>query len=169
MTTNEALAATLDQLGVRFISSEMDIPTEELLSPEDLLCGLARSNEARMRLALIPLFLRHSHYALQVSESLNRLPPTQQNILRCYYTAAHLLQQKYFSQINDLFETSQALPDLFERTLGLDKTKSADERLKQLAKQQAKLSGRPINWYGTYEHAYDRLVHHTKKRKQWQL
>jgi hypothetical protein len=169
MTTNETLAATLDQLGVYFVSGDSKDQMEEILSPDELLCGLASNSEARMRLALIPLFLKNAQYVVYVSESLNRLAPDQQNILRCYYTAAQLLQEKYSSHLNTLFGSSPPLPDLFEEVLGLDKTKSADERLKELARQQARLSGKSLNWYGTYEHAYDRLIKHTKKRTQWQL
>ncbi|MCP4428467.1 MAG: hypothetical protein GY803_28620 [Chloroflexi bacterium] len=121
-----------------------------------------------MRLALIPLFLTHPKYAAYVSEALNRLPPAQQNLLRCYYTAAQLLQQKYQTQLTNLFGACPPLPALFETDLKLDGTEPADIRLQRLAKLQAQISGRPINWYGTYEHAYTRFTRHTRRRMQWQ-
>ena len=168
ITTEAALAATLDQLGVHFVAGQTD-GWVETIAPDVLLCGLASSDEARMRLALIPLFLKHPHYAVYVTEALNLLTPAQQQFLRCYYTAAQLLQQKYRSQLTALFGNCSPLPALFEHALEIDKVESADVRLRQLAKRQAQLSGRPINWYGTYEHAYARLVRHEKQIKQWQL
>jgi len=163
---NEALAATLDQLGVHFVAGQTDGQVETVTPPDALLCGLASSDEARMRLALIPLFLEHPGYAVYVIEALSHLTPAQQQFLRCYYAAARLLQQKYRSQLTAVLGSRAPLPALFEG-LGLDETESPDARLRQLGKRQAQLNGRPINWYGTYEHAYTRLVRQAKRRKKW--
>ena len=121
-----------------------------------------------MRLALIPLFLRCPHYAHYVVETMKHLAVPQQHFLCCYYTAAQLLQQKHHAQLVALFGNSAPLPDLFEDALDLDSGESIDARLQQLAGQQSRLTGRPINWYGTYEHAYNRLVRHEVQRQKWQ-
>ena len=166
--TTAILAATLDQLGVHFIAGQADTQTKTAESPLALLCGLASSSEARLRLALIPLFLKHPEYALHVEEALPGLGPTAQLFLRCYYTAAQLLQQKHFQTLIELFGELTTLPPLFEITFKLDTTESPDMRLQQLGRKQAKLSGLPLNWYGTYKHAYYRLVQHSKRRLRWQ-
>jgi hypothetical protein len=168
MTTNATLAASLDQLGVHFIAGQPDARPETAKSPLALLRGLASSNEARLRLALIPLFLKRPEYALHVEETLPILSLTAKHFLRCYYTAAQLLQQKHYQTLTELFGSLAILPSLFERTFNLDSTESPDVRLQQLARQQARLSGLPFNWYGTYEHAYNRLVQHSQRRLQWQ-
>jgi hypothetical protein len=167
MTTSGTLAATLDQLGVYFIAGQTDGQSGSVAPPVVLLRGLAGSGEARMRLALIPLFLTHPHYAGYVAQSFSRLSPAQQQLLCCYYTAAQLLQQKYREQLANILGNRAPLPALFNDVLGLDVHESPDGRLRQLGRRQAQLSGRPLNWYGTYEHAYARLVRHAARRKQW--
>lgn len=168
MTTSAALATTLAQLNVHFVVGQAEGAKRITKPPHVFLSALASSDEARMRLALIPLFLAHPHYAGYVTQALKPLTPAQRQVLRCYYTAAQLLQQKYRSELMALLGSRSLLPDLFESALGLDVAESLDVRLRQLADRQARLSGRPINWYGTYEHAYARFVHHAKQRKQWQ-
>ncbi len=165
--TNAILTTTLDRLGVHFIAGQVDTHPEIAESPVALLRGLASSDEARLRLALIPLFLKRPDYALHVENALIGLSPTAQHFLRCYYTAAQLLQQKNYQTLTELFGNLAILPSLFEETLNLDSTDSPNTRLQQLAKKQARLIGRPLNWYGTYEHAYTRLVQHSRRRLQW--
>ena len=169
MTTsvNTILTATLDSLGVHFIAGQPDLTPEIAESPVALLRGLASSNEARLRLALIPLFLKRPEYALHVENALTGLSPTAQHFLRCYYTAAQILQQKHYQTLTELFDNLAILPSLFEDTLNLDSTESPDARLQQLAREQARLVGKLLNWYGTYEHAYTRLVQHSRRRLQW--
>jgi hypothetical protein len=167
MPTNATLTATLDQLGVYFIAGQVDTHPEIAESPVALLRGLASSNEARLRLALIPLFLKRPEYALHVENALTGLSRTAQHFLRCYYTAAQLLQQKHYQTLSELFGNLAILPSLFEEALNLDSTESPDMCLQQLAREQARLMGRPLNWYGTYEHAHTRLVQHSRRRLQW--
>ena len=171
MFTDHMLAATLEQLDVHFVVAPTNGQANTPISPEILLSGLATSEEARMRLALIPLFLRHPHYAAYVKEALKRLTPAQQTVLCCYYTAAQLLQQQHHDQLTTLFGSCDPLPALFEdalRLYNLPNPESIDERLHRLAARQSELSGRSLNWYGTYEHAYTRLVRHEKQRQRWQ-
>lgn len=166
--TNTMLTTSLERLGVHFIAGQPDLASETAESPVALLRGLARSDESRMRLALIPLFLKRPEYALQVEIALQGLPQKDQHFLRCYYTAAQLLQQKHSQTLTELFGNLAILPSLFEDTLNLDSANTADGRLHQLAEEQARLTGKPLNWYGTYEHAYKRLVQHSRRRLQWQ-
>ena len=84
-----------------------------------------------------------------------------------YYTAAQLLQKKYREELEEFFGDQDSLPALFEQNLVPNDEKSPDQCLRQLAEKQAQLSGKSINWYGTYEHAYTRLERHTKARKLW--
>lgn len=169
MSTTATLAYTLEQIGVHFIARPANESVDSILPPDSLLCGLASSDEARMRLSLIPLFLSHPHYAGYVAGALAHLTLDQQQLLRCYYTAAQLLQQKYHAELTELFGDSTPLPALFDETLGIDAVGLDNGRLQQLAQRQAQLSGRSINWYGTYEHAYTRMTRHARVRKEWQL
>lgn len=166
--TTKELTATLDHLGVHFVMGEMDCDLSTAIdSPTDLLIGLASSNEARIRLALVPLFLRHPHHADYVHSALAELPNSQSDTLRCFYTAAQLLQEKYHAQLLKFFGESSTLPSLFKQELELERVACPDSRLLQLAKRQADLTGKPLNWYGTYQHAYNRLIKYEACRKAY--
>lgn len=160
------LAATLQHLDVHFVVLDAEHEVAPLDSPKYLISGLASNSEARMRLALIPLFLRHPDYSAYVS-LVKGLTNSQTQALHCFYMAAHLLQQKYRSELVTTFGDFADLPNLFEEELKLGPVDCPDQQLRQLAQRQATLSQKPLNWYGTYEHAYIRLVRHANLQKKW--
>lgn len=165
--TNAELAAELAYLGISFVesSSEDKLP----LSPDRdlLLAALASSNEARLRMALIPLFLARPEFARSVLDVVGTLSKEAQITLMCYYTAAMILQRKYSQSLTDLGLVQHELPDLFGRTIGLPQTGETDDLLKALGERQAVLSGRPINWFGTYEHVALRFVQRLQQERVW--
>lgn len=144
--TADQLASALNVLGVRFIMGGQS--KDEMLAeqPAHLLAALAQSSEARLRLALIPLFLEHPEFALQAQVAADLLEPAARLTLQCYYTAALCLQQIFSSQ-------SKPLPDLFSGELNLKLGDDPEENLRALAKRHRELSGAQVNWLGTYRHA----------------
>jgi hypothetical protein len=147
------LASSLDALGIRFIMVGQGGGEISHISPPHLIAALASSDEARLRLALIPLFLERPDYVLQVRTAVHELTGISLTTLQCYYTAAIFLQQKYRSRLDDLVGVKPSLPDLFSKDLGLSMVDDPDVNLTQLAARHQQLSGLVINWYGTYEHA----------------
>jgi hypothetical protein len=148
----------LDRLGVAWVVALIDDQPHPPPTREAFLAALASSDEARMRLALIPLFLARSDYAREVTKAVGLVSGRPQVTLICYYTAAALLQQKYARQLDRLGVKSDPLPDTSGRKLDLSRFNTPDERLRQLADRQAERSGRSLNWYGTYEHAAERFL-----------
>ena len=144
-STGEQLANALYALGVHFIRGGM--LTDELLlnQPTRLITELAQSDEARLRLALIPLFLEHPEYASRVRAAAKQLAPTARLTLQCYYSAAVWLAKKY--QLETL------LPDHFSKDLILMPGDDIDKNLRALAERHAELSGSFVNWLATYQHA----------------
>ena len=144
-TTGEQLANALYVLGVNFIRGGTD--TDVFLSshPSRLIAALAQSDEARLRLSLIPLFLERPKYASRVRAVVKKLDASAQLTLQCYYSAAVWLAKKY--QLN-IF-----LPDHFSKDLNLIPVDDSDENLRTLAKRHAELSGSYVNWLATYQHA----------------
>ncbi len=135
-----------------------DAPT---LSPESLLKSLAQSNEARVRLSLIPLLLRRPEFASEaetVDWELSNSDP--QLFFRCYYTAAMLFQQIYNEPLSRNFGSQPKLTDMFSIKLGVVLTQDPEISLLELAKQHKILSGHKINWIGTYKHATDVWLRH---------
>ncbi len=159
-----ALAAELGRLGIPFVTFSADDRPLPPPAPDMLLASLAMSDEARLRMALIPLFLTLPNHARSVTEAAVALPARAQVTLVCYYTAAMLLQRKYAQRLSRLGIDHAPLPDLFGRELGLSPADDADSSLARLAKRHAELSGRPLNWRGTYEQAAMRFM----QRVEWE-
>ena len=168
LLANDQLVAALNALDVQFLFGGKQPLVDNQMNPPKLLCSLAMSDDARFRLAIIPLLLRHPEFAIATKVAVEESLQEAQIVLKCYYTAAHLLQQKYFARLQRIFGTHVALPDLFGAELGLITFQNVDEGLSRLAQHQRTLSGRSINWLGTYEHGAQRLLLHHERRQAWQ-
>ncbi len=157
----DQLAGALHALGVKFImSGNVNVDVDESLrkQPARLIAALAESNEARLRLSLIPLFLEHPELAVHVRGVAEKLNPSARLTLQCYYSAAVWLGQKYQPQ-------KRALPDDFSKELDLQPTNNPEENLRLLAKRHRELSGIRVNWLGTYEHAVQNRFSHSGQAK----
>lgn len=160
------LVDALNTIGVLFLRGGLGSHRE--MGSDTLLAALAASLEARLRLALIPLLLAHPEFSEDVDAALQSLSSEAAIVLRCYYTAAHWLQAKYRTRIGSLFGDQPALPDLFGDELGLVGQSRPDIALRSLALCQQKLSGREINWLGTYEHAAQNWLRFMEYEDRWQ-
>ena len=94
-TTGDQLANALHALGVNFIMGGHGVDESLHTQPLRPISALAQSNEARLRLSLIPLFLEYPQYAANVRTAARKLEPAALLTLRCYYTAAVFLAKKY--------------------------------------------------------------------------
>lgn len=144
--TGDQLAGALNLLGVQFIMGESSRDKALHKQPERLLSALAQSSEARLRLALIPLLLEHPEFSAYARTAADSLTPPARLTLQCYYTAAFCLQRI-------LSAPGKPLPDLFSGDLNLNLGDHHEENLRALARRHRELSGAPVNWLGTYQHA----------------
>lgn len=151
--TGEQLADALHALGVKFIMGGVSRNESLHKHPARLIAALAESNESRLRLSLIPLFLEHPEFAVHVRSAANNLSPSARLTLQCYYTAAVWLQRQYRPRLDGLIGKKPTLPDYFSLDLGLENTSNPERNLQWLAKRQQILSGAQVNWLGTYQHA----------------
>jgi hypothetical protein len=145
LTTGDQLASALHALGVNFIMGGNGDDRSLHKHPADLIAALAQSDEARLRLSLIALFLEHPEYAAHVRAVAKKLDSSAQLTLQCYYSAAVWLTKKHQWKI--------FLPDHFSKDLNLTPAEDPDENLRMLAKRHKELSGSLTNWLGTYQHA----------------
>ena len=151
--SDDQLVSELWMRDVRFLMGRAP-DTTPLLAPVTLIASLAQSENARVRLSLIPLFLRHPEFSGEAEEADKLLSPqTKQLAFRFFYTAAVLLQRKYQERIFEISGKQSLLPDLFSGKLGISLDAAPDHALLQLAERHKILSGQFINWIGTYEHA----------------
>jgi hypothetical protein len=150
--SDDDLVSELWARDVRFLMGKQE-NLSPLLSPSSLIASLAQSENARVRLALIPLFLRHPEFSNEVKKADNLLSSEISKLfLRFYYTAAIILQRKYQERINNILGEQIKLPDLYSNALGISLEENPEKDLVHLGKQHQILSGHIINWIGTYEH-----------------
>ena len=136
----------LHALGVNFIMGGRGADESLHKQPARLIAALAKSDEARLRLSLIPLFLEHSKYASRVRGIAKKLDPSARLTLQCYYSAAVWLAKKHQPD-------NVSLPDHFSKDLNITPVDNPEENLRALAKRHKELSGSLTNWLGTYQHA----------------
>ena len=154
----DRLVAELERLGLRYLSREPLPEPVALLAPELLITGLVSSPEARLRSALVPLFLWRPDYAAAAQDAAGQLAPQAYVMLLCCYTAAVALQSRYARALASLGRPPVLLPDLFAAALGLPPTVDPAARMAAVAARHAQLSGEAINWLGTYEHAAETFM-----------
>lgn len=156
MNSNELEDRLVSELwvwDVRFLMGRQFSATP-MLAPANLIAALAQSANARVRLSLIPLFLRHPEFSTEVENAdKSLLSQINQYVLRFYYTAAVYLQIKYQERLRTIFGEQNQLPDLFSIKLGVLPGNDPNLNLFHLGKRHQILSGHAINWFGTYEHA----------------
>jgi hypothetical protein len=165
--TNEQLAVELDRLGVCYVRCAAPADATAPMHPAKLLAGLAMSDEARLRLALIPLLLMHPELGSAARAAGQDIPPKARIVLECYYTAAVYLQQKYAEKLAAAHGLRGRLTHLFSRELGIQVGDDPGANLAALAQRQALLSGDAINWAGTYEHAIRALIPTAEREAVW--
>lgn len=121
--------------------------------PSRIIAALAESDEARLRLSLIPLFLEHPEFAQHVYTAKSISNPKARLTISFYYSAAVWLQQLYTQRIEGLLGKQPPLPDYFSTQLGVQISDNPETILHSLAERHKAMSGEAINWLGTYHHA----------------
>lgn len=155
----DTVAAALTQLDVHFVSQPGRVSGVRLAKqPVRLLASLAEQDESRLRLGIIPLLLRHPEWATLVPQAVRKVASRRRDVLKLYYTAAMLLQQKYAARLEQSLGSFASLIDWYSGELGIPVRGNPDVRLRILARRQRERSGLALNWLGTYEHAAERFV-----------
>ena len=144
--TGDQLTDALRALEINFIMGGRIERGSLHKRPARLIAALSESDESRLRLSLIPLFLEHPEFSRHVRSVAKKLKPHARLTLQCYYSAAVWLAQNY--KLPDI-----SLPDYFSDDLNLQPVADAELNLQKLAKRHRVLSGMKVNWLGTYKHA----------------
>ena len=160
----DTVAAALARLDVHFVTGSRKVSGTRLAKqPAVLLASLAEQDDARLRIGIIPLLLRHPTLTSLVPQAAKRLSPRRRDVFKMYYTAAVLLQQKYAARLEHLLGFSTPLTDWYSGELGIPANGNPETRLRILASKQCERSGLALNWLGTYEHAAERFVRHVER------
>lgn len=59
------------------------------------------------------------------------------------------------------------LPDYYSEELNIEKDKAVTNQLMQLAERHKEITGLPLNWYGTYNFAAQRVITRLNKERSW--
>ena len=163
----EGLTAELQAHGLHFLIGERPAPSTPRLSSAELLAGLTRQADARLRAALIALLLYNPALGKAVPEALSQLEGRERMTLKLYYTATVILQAKYAERLRLLAPGWRPLPDLFSQELDIPMHENQRVRLQQLGKLHRQITGLAANWPGTYEYAASRLIRRLEKEVLW--
>ncbi len=115
----EALVAALRDRGITYLVPSDARADEVLKSPVHLLTALLRQPDARLKLAIVPLFLRQPALAESVPTLAARLDAPQSLELQTLYMAAVYLQRNWRSRLSIYLDDMTLLPDLFSRQMNL--------------------------------------------------
>jgi hypothetical protein len=165
--TSDDLVCELERLDVPFLLNDLPPVDGEGIEPAHMLAALASDDNARVRLALIPLLLRRPDYAEYALAAAARLDGEAHVYLTCYCTAAVLLQRKYAGRLRALGLPQERMRNPFSAELGILPDGDADEQLAALGRRQADLSGERLNWRGSYEHAATTFFTLWEHVEQW--
>ena len=149
---DEMLVAELHRLGVRHLVRLWPGAAYPPLPPAELIAALAGHRQARLRGALILLFLRRPSLSGAALEALGSLTGVAADTLRLYYTAAAYLRPELEAELQAHSDDVSPLPDLFSAELELPAqgTIAVEAALQSLGEVHARLSGRAYNWAGSY-------------------
>ena len=167
MTDVNILLGELNRIGIHLvISNDYSYPAAQI-APEELLGGLASQNDARLRFALIAVLLQIPEYTQYTSKVLDILDEYHCIIFKLYYTASHCLQLLYMNQLHRVLGDFQFLPDKYSQELQIPQAGTIKDQLHQLAKRHQEISGLSLNWYGTYNHAAQRVIARLEVEEVW--
>ncbi|MEZ4674872.1 MAG: hypothetical protein R2932_11590 [Caldilineaceae bacterium] len=119
-------------------------------SEDALLLALLEQPDTRLRLAVIPLLIRHPELAACVQSLVGQIDPALVIELQTYYMAAVYLQRLWKTRLGFYLDTRTPLPDLFSRQLGLP---PAEERFGKHG-----LFDLADDWQARSRYPFDRLA-----------
>lgn len=146
----ETLVAELKERGITYLAPSDAQATEVVSSDEALISALLASPDARLQLALVTLFIRHSHLAAHLPDLIKKIPPAQTLDLQTLYMAAVYLQRLWATRLSFYLDDMSLLPDLYSTQLNLP---PADERFGKVG-----LYALAEAWTARSPYPFDRLA-----------
>ncbi|MCY3709113.1 MAG: hypothetical protein OXG26_09460 [Caldilineaceae bacterium] len=117
--SRESLVAALRDRGISYLAPSDAVAREALETDEKLLWALLHHDDSRLRLAIIPLLLRHPEISASVPDLADSLDESALLELQTLYMAAVYLQRNWRSRLSIYLDEVTLLPDLFSHQMGL--------------------------------------------------
>lgn len=121
----ETLVAELRERGVAYLAPSDAVSVNPPPTDEALILVLLEQPDARLRMGLVPLFIRRPALAADVERLTGQIDPSLRLELQTYYMAAVYLQRLWKSRLGFYLDVRTLLPDLYSQAMGLP---PADER-----------------------------------------
>ncbi len=118
-TNRETLVAELRNRGVTYLAPGDAVAESNFSSDLSFLSALLEQSDSRLRLALIPLFIRHPDLAAVASALVNQSDAALALELQTLYMAAVYLQRRWWTRLSFYLDTREPLPDLYSQTMNL--------------------------------------------------
>lgn len=166
----ERLVEELEGLGISYLSraAAVDVSATAPRSPQLLISEVLQQRNARVRSVIIALLLAQPRLWPEVQAVHGRLSGRTRQTLMLYYTAATFLQRLHAKRLEDRLGPSfERLPDLFGELLGVDSNLSPEAGLRTLAQTHSRLTGRNLNWEGTYRSVARQLLRRWRLEARW--
>lgn len=146
----ETLVAKLRERGISYLAPSDAAASEVISSDQDLIQAILQQSDARLRLALVSLFIRRPDLAEYVPALVEKVAPAQAVELQILYMAAVYLQRLWLTRLSFYLENISLLPDLYSHELKLP---PADERF-----GKAGLYALAEMWSARSTYSFNRLV-----------
>jgi hypothetical protein len=163
----EALVAALRERGVDYLAPA-DARSGPPMDDPTLIASLAAHTDARLRQALIALFLLRPQLAPLVPGLRGELNPRAAQELSAYYMAAMYLQAMWRTRLGHYLKSFAELPDYFSEELGLPKANDLYGKagLYDLAEWHAHHSSYRFNHLSAYQGVADLLFQSLKQKRR---
>ncbi len=117
--SRESLVAALRDQGITYLAPSDAVATQVPKTHEKLLQALLHQHDSRLRLAIVPLLLRHPEISESVLALAARLDAELSLELQTLYMAAVYLQRNWRSRLSIYLGDMPLLPNLFSHQMGL--------------------------------------------------
>ena len=114
-----SLVAALRDRGISYLAPSDAVAREVPDSHEQLLRALLHQDDSRLRLAIVPLLLRHPGISASVPDLAANLDDVALLELQTLYMAAVYLQRNWRSRLSIYLDDMTLLPDLFSHQMAL--------------------------------------------------
>jgi hypothetical protein len=164
---HETLVAALRERGVDYLTPS-DAKLDQPIDDESLIASLAAHPDARLRQALIALFLLQPQLAPLVPRLRSELDLRAAQELAAYYMAAMYLQTMWRTRLSYYLESFPELPDYFSDELKLPKARELHGKagLYSLAEWHTSQSNFRFNHLSAYEGVADLLFQRLKLKRR---
>lgn len=146
----ETLVAELRERGVSYLAPSDALSVDPPPTDEALLLALLDQPDSRLRMALVPLFIRRPALAAVVERLAGEIVPSLRLDMQTYYMAAVYLQRLWRSRLGFYLDVDLLLPDLYSQEMGLP---PADERFGKVG-----LYDLADDWQARSRYPFDRLA-----------